>query len=298
MKKLYLYLSALFIVFLAEGVKAQNVDGDGMFISVTADSIVTCQDDASINIKTCHLGQLDIDLTSVMITNINPFETEISLVHCRVGTIAIDCPDTTLLFQSLPNGIHKFIIKSTVEDCIGGGFFAQDEDTIFIIVNRPAVFNPFVGNEILCENGSFDYFLELDALSGFAEYHWSTGSDGRFLLVQDEGVYSVTVKDMSGCFHSDTVEVVSDCNSNVYIPNSFTPNGDAINDEFRIYGSEIDFDRMMIFNRWGELIFETTSIDTGWGGQNSPIGVYVYRVHYKDSDRVRKKIIGAVSLIR
>ena len=151
---------------------------------------------------------------------------------------------------------------------------------------------------MLCKDGSFDYFLELDGLPGFEEYYWSDGSDGRFLLVKSKGVYSVTVRDVFGCVQSDTVEVLSDCNPNIYIPNSFTPNNDGVNDEFRIYGSEIDFDRMMIFNRWGELIFETTALDMGWGGEEWPVGVYFYRVYYRDSQGLNEKVLGSLSLIR
>lgn len=297
LKKWHSFLSISLILFLTHGIEAQNIDGDGMYILVTADSIVECQDVSEIKIQTCHISQLNISFDSVAITNLGPFEIEIDLSYYRNGAAISPCHDSTFIFPFLTNGNYKFIIKSSVQQN-SGGFFAQDEDTIFVKVNRSTVlFNPFPDKEVLCEANNFNYSLELDALAGFDHYQWNTGDDGRYLPVQDEGIYSVIVRDALGCFYSDTVEVVSDCDSDIYIPNSFTPNNDAINDEFRIYGNEIEFNRMMIFNRWGELVFETMNMNKGWDG-NAPIGVYVYKVYYRDSYGVHKNLVGSVSLIR
>ena len=52
----------------------------------------------------------------------------------------------------------------------------------------------------------------------------------------------------------------------IYIPNAFTPNGDGENDFFRVRSEIIDQMNMMIFNRWGEKIFQTNTIDPGWDG--------------------------------
>ena len=74
------------------------------------------------------------------------------------------------------------------------------------------------------------------------------------------------------------------CNeSYIYIPNAFTPNDDGINNELKIAGQNIVLDKMRIFNRWGELLFESEELDKGWDGSyNGKIvsGVYVYAVSY------------------
>ncbi|MGZ8558306.1 MAG: gliding motility-associated C-terminal domain-containing protein [Chitinophagaceae bacterium] len=99
--------------------------------------------------------------------------------------------------------------------------------------------------------------------------------------------YIVTVKNRFGCAASDTVSVKLECAENfVFIPNSFTPNQDSKNDVFYIRGKGIGIIKsLLIFNRWGELIFEKRnfSIDDrafGWDGKHRgnlvPAGAYVY----------------------
>ncbi|HEX5002501.1 MAG TPA: gliding motility-associated C-terminal domain-containing protein [Bacteroidia bacterium] len=68
----------------------------------------------------------------------------------------------------------------------------------------------------------------------------------------------------------------------MYIPNSFTPNGDGLNDTFGVYGEAIKDFRMQVFNRWGQIIFESTNVNQRWDGVFDgipvPQGSYVYRV--------------------
>jgi len=71
----------------------------------------------------------------------------------------------------------------------------------------------------------------------------------------------------------------------LYIPNAFTPNGDGLNDAFGGIGEGITEYNMQIFNRWGELIFESNDIKNQWDGNYhnamSPMGVYVYKISAK-----------------
>jgi gliding motility-associated-like protein len=95
----------------------------------------------------------------------------------------------------------------------------------------------------------------------------------------------------------------------LYIPNSFTPNGDGVNDIFRAYGSEIDDQNgfeMNIYNRWGEFIYQTFDLEKGWNGEQkigsdflSPDEAFVYHVKYKSSITGEiKEIWGFVVLVR
>jgi gliding motility-associated-like protein len=87
----------------------------------------------------------------------------------------------------------------------------------------------------------------------------------------------------------------------IFIPNSFTPNGDGKNDVFRPYGNVITGMEMKIFNQWGELICESRDVSTGWDGAHKrklqPVGVYTYviRLVLTDGSEITKK--GAVHLI-
>lgn len=88
----------------------------------------------------------------------------------------------------------------------------------------------------------------------------------------------------------------------IYIPNAFTPNGDAVNDELKVYGSIIKDIHLMIFNQWGEKLFESDVQNRGWDGnykgKPQPSGVYMYvcRLQLTDGTTVDKK--GIINLIR
>ncbi|MEX2588616.1 MAG: gliding motility-associated C-terminal domain-containing protein, partial [Chitinophagales bacterium] len=95
------------------------------------------------------------------------------------------------------------------------------------------------------------------------------------------------------------IEVLKE--SVVFVPNAFTPNGDGINDLFKVYGTRIESMRLQIFNRWGEMIFETNEIDKGWDGtykgEKLPAGLYVYILRGVAANEFVKEV-GKVSLLR
>jgi len=88
----------------------------------------------------------------------------------------------------------------------------------------------------------------------------------------------------------------------IYIPNVFTPNGDAVNDEFKVYGYIIKNVRMMIFDQWGNKLYEANDQTRGWNGlykgKQQPSGVYMYvvKLQLMDGSTVEKK--GILNLIR
>jgi gliding motility-associated-like protein len=93
-----------------------------------------------------------------------------------------------------------------------------------------------------------------------------------------------------------------------YIPNSFTPDGDNFNQMFKpIFTSGFDpynFE-MIIYNRWGEIVFETKDVNIGWDGsygtdgRDVQEGAYTYKITYKNPQiDERKIVVGHISLIR
>jgi gliding motility-associated-like protein len=101
-------------------------------------------------------------------------------------------------------------------------------------------------------------------------------------------VISLLVSDANGCKDSITKIITVLENSTVYIPNCFTPDGDEFNNTFIPVISDVFDDQnyiLTIYNRWGELIFQTKDKSIGWDGtykgQMQPIGVYTYSVELK-----------------
>jgi gliding motility-associated-like protein len=89
----------------------------------------------------------------------------------------------------------------------------------------------------------------------------------------------------------------------MYAPNAFSPDGDGVNDIFKVVGygeKEVELD---IFNRWGELIFRSEGSDKGWDGQFNGLvvknDVYVYRLKYTGiCDAEEREVIGHVTVLK
>jgi gliding motility-associated-like protein len=124
--------------------------------------------------------------------------------------------------------------------------------------------------------------------------------DSPNMLALENTVVYVTATDQNGCQSMDSIEVF--VTGTLYVPNAFTPNGDGINDFFRAQGKNIEQFQMRIFDRWGELIFESFSIDDGWNGA---IGnylvqpdVYVWDIVAKEHTGVAFERRGHVTVVR
>lgn len=118
--------------------------------------------------------------------------------------------------------------------------------------------------------------------------------------------YILTVTDINGCVSTDTVTVYVlefDCDeSTVYLPNAFTPNDDGENDLFRLRTTNAATMHLMVYNRWGEKVFETRNQSVGWDGKylerESDPGVFGYYLEVDCFNGVNYIQKGNVTLIR
>jgi gliding motility-associated-like protein len=129
-----------------------------------------------------------------------------------------------------------------------------------------------------------------------------------FQFPQDQpGNYEVTLKvtNKIGCQVSTTKTITINEVFLFYIPTAFSPNGDGLNDEFKpiLEGVDLSLYKMRIFNRWGELIFESNNTDIGWNGTYKGTmaqeGVYIWKIEAKEthSPIIHRKD-GAITLIK
>ncbi|MFZ1686804.1 MAG: PKD domain-containing protein [Flavobacteriales bacterium] len=138
-------------------------------------------------------------------------------------------------------------------------------------------------------------------------YLWETGGtdQSEYLLFPggDTTDYDFQVWDSYGCVHDDSVTVTPmDSQPQLFAPNAFTPDGDGINDEFVITGyGERDVE-LLIFNRWGEQIFNSTSLTDPWNGTyNGQIkqDVYVYKLKYNgECTNDETSLMGHVTVVK
>ncbi len=148
-----------------------------------------------------------------------------------------------------------------------------------------------------------DQHMVLTPAGGPFEYYiWNTGDSTQSITITEPGRYWIAATDQNGCRTVDTINVK---NSKEFIvfPTAFTPNADGLNDIFRPIVSNISNFHMTIYNRWGQLLFETSEMITGWNGnirgEKCPSGLYVYVVDYEVQDAVETKTSrGSFTLIR
>lgn len=135
---------------------------------------------------------------------------------------------------------------------------------------------------------------------------WNTGSTAPSINVTDTGVYEVTVT-QDRCVGRDFIHISTRlCDCITGMPNAFSPNGDGLNDIFRPAiesGCPVRGYLFRIFNRWGQLIFSTTTPGSGWDGfiKGLPAesGNYIFTLSYeKGTEHHRYSIKGDVTLIR
>ena len=170
------------------------------------------------------------------------------------------------------------LIVNTTDGCI---------DTVTKIVTVKPYPVVDLGNDTLVPACSS---LSLDAGNPGSSYLWSTGAISQYIelkeLSNDTNVWVVV--DKKGCLTSDSILIdVETVQEKLYFPNAFTPDGDGNNDIFSAIGltNDVSVYHLVIFNRWGQQVFETSNPNDGWDGRYTGeiLGpaVYAYKVAYR-----------------
>jgi gliding motility-associated-like protein len=161
----------------------------------------------------------------------------------------------------------------------------------------------FINNSVGADSYTWD-FGDGNASSTLNPSHF-------FQLIEEDG-YKVTLYAINsvGCVDSFTVQIDQKELLIYYVPNTFTPEGNNVNDVFKpVFTTGFDpynF-RMLIFDRWGELIFETHNAEVGWDGtygtgENAKIcqdGTYTWKIDFRRADNFTNvTLTGHVNLLR
>ncbi len=231
------------------------------------------------------------------ITEVKPLNTEIcsgdtvslqastgaSVYHWTPRTTLIN-PDSALTL-AYPTASQQYVLISRYAGCL------PDTDVVNVVVHPTPTVKAAPGKSIIAGT---PIRLEATATGNITEWLW-TPSDGLFTptaaatdaFPKGSTTYYITVKTEFGCSATDSVRILITCdNSQVYLPNTFTPEGNGVNDIFYPRGRGIsNINRFRIYNRWGEVVFERANIavddkSNGWDGRKGgtllPPDVYVY----------------------
>ena len=137
----------------------------------------------------------------------------------------------------------------------------------------------------------------------FKKYEWfPNGETTKEITVTRPGQYILTTTTFDDCMLKDTIVVETNCPPTLFLPNAFSPNSDNLNDYFEAVGVSIKEFQMVIYNRWGEQLFESNAIEKGWDGRylgsECQQGVYVFMVNAKSINNKTFHKKGMLTLLR
>ena len=145
------------------------------------------------------------------------------------------------------------------------------------------------------QNPTFDFIdLSVGGTTGYWDFGdgvtepYVPGVNPSHTYPQNAGEYTVTlyIENEGGCPSTYQITVCVNGESVLWVPNAFSPNNDGINDEFIVSAFGIENFHMMIFNRWGEKVYESDDITVGWDGtyrgEEVKTDVYTYLIEYTD----------------
>jgi gliding motility-associated-like protein len=148
-----------------------------------------------------------------------------------------------------------------------------------------------------------DFIVAPDTL--FESYQWSDGSTDSIFNPELESSLTVSLAatDFNGCRSFD-IMIIEFADCTIQIPNVITPNGDGINDEWIIGLDRPLFFEVVIYNRWGLIVYESKDFSTFWNGTNYKSGelcsegVYFYIISLSNFEGTLTKEAGDITLLQ
>lgn len=210
----------------------------------------------------------------------------------------------TALFTFTQPGLYD--VTLVVTNAFGCADTMQVNDSIEVY---PVPLSDFTASPLIALEWNPLVSFENQA-SGNITWSWDLG-DGTSSqdlhvdhLYSDTGHYEVClfVENEFGCVDTSCQTVWIKPDWTFYVPNAFTPNNDGKNEVFQAFASNISAFEMIIFNRWGEVIYTSNDISLGWDGSHQgekvKQDVYVWQISFKDYDGRKRVERGHVTLIR
>ena len=215
---------------------------------------------------------------------------------------------------------HTYVVPGTYTatfyytDAIGCKDTTIASSAVISNVLPVASFDPSV-TETTVVDGQVE-FTNQSTVLGNNSYTWDIGGiynsinvDESFLFINSGNfVVTLTATTPEGCVDDTSLIITVNPDVVLYVPNAFTPGSDGLNDAFHIFlpPSGVDYStfNLVIYDRWGELIYKTTDVNQFWNGAKNNSGeilkqdVYVYKITFKDEKKKNYERVGHVSLLR
>lgn len=232
-----------------------------------------------------------------------------------VGTVNPACPGTSVTMTATSTspiswssggvGASETIVVTSTQYFYATATNACGTATDSVLVT--ALPTPVIdaGDDVIISLGSS---TNLEA-SGGISYSWSPSSGlsctncaSPVASPTSTTIYEVIGTNANGCSASNQVTVTVEDNPVVWLPDAFSPNGDGYNDVFQVYGSGIEEMMLRVFDRWGNLVFESNDQSMGWDGsyKGGPLGraTFGYTLSGKFNNGNTFEQAGNVTLMR
>ncbi len=244
-----------------------NIDSTGIYWLTVSDSCGTNSDTVEIlNIFAAPTANLRSDT-----------------IICFGDSIILDAGNDSLINIWNMQDTGRYFVADTfrtylleiidTNDCKDSDVFNLDID-----------FPPFINlgaDTTICMNHTITLYS-----SSSGNNLWQNGSQDTSLLVNQAGIYYCTVTNKCGNISDSCTVDFEECAQIIWIPNAFSPNNDGLNDVFLPYLENITQYHLFIFNRWGNIIFETRNTNYGWdgkfNGKEALLGSYTWKIEYTD----------------
>jgi gliding motility-associated-like protein len=225
------------------------------------------------------------------------------ILLCNGGTATLDAGNpgmsylwsngqTTQKITATSTGTYFVIVSNN--GCTGS-------DSVNVVI-RPPLTVSLGPDTTICPGDN----LILNAGKGYSSYSWiPDGQSSPSITIDQPGTYGITVTDSLGCIAQTSIWIADFCFTDMYVPSAFTPTGNNINENFMAYCENVVQFHMYVYNRWGQLVFESEDISKGWdgtyNGSKATQDTYVWTIDYQlfDFSSIHKHTLaGKVTLIR
>jgi gliding motility-associated-like protein len=252
------------------------------------------------------IASLPADTSSGYSITINPqpknnFNNDTVLCYGSARTLSATTGYASYLWYDGQTGSTHTVSASGeywVQITDNNGCITHDTATIKRLLPLPAGFLP--PDTSLCSYED----LTLRSTVSFQQYAWSTGDANTSIMVNQPGWYWLQATDQNGCTGTDSIHIATkDCLYGFFMPTAFTPNNDGKNEwcQPRLFGRITKY-HFIIFNRWGQKVFDSNDHTRGWdgkiNGQPAAVGSYVWSCSYQLENKTAEHKKGTVMLIR
>lgn len=248
----------------------------------------TCQS-VLINVQEANAYMLPFDTICGMST---PFDMLNGIpeggTYSGVGVV-----NNTFDPQSAGDGTHTITYSYTTTS----GCIATAQSTITILPSDLAV--TAVMELETCNEGGVTLVASANGGDGFYSFLWSNGSGGNPLTYVEPGDYTVYVKDGNDCWATSEVVNVNSEVECIDMPNSFTPNGDGMNDTWNLDFSSYNSVSIEVYSKWGKIVWSSDAKTIAWdgivNGNPLPSGTYYYLLDLNNGEVSQN---GTVTIVR